>query len=109
MRAPSPTLIAIAQNILGLLPTDGAPVLNRVMRAMLSRALQSEIDAETYFAARDLLFSQGKIGRLRGQGGQLFLVQEAPRLVETPVTDTPPQRWTEALLMKPLRLFLEGP
>jgi hypothetical protein len=34
---PELTPEKVADNILGLLPKDGTPVLNRVMRVMLSR------------------------------------------------------------------------
>ena len=63
----------LAHRILPLLPQDGTPVLNRVMRVMLSRQLEVQIEPELYFAARDLLLQSGKIGRLRGQSGQIFL------------------------------------
>jgi hypothetical protein len=109
MRAPNPALHIIAQRILALLPTDGAPVLNRVMRVMLSRDLRVPVSAESFFEARDLLFQQGKVGRLRGQGGQLFLVQRLPSTDEEQSSGASPQEWTEAELMGPLRHFLEGP
>lgn len=63
----------LARRILLLLPQDGTPVLNRVMRVMLSRQLEIQIEPERYFAACDLLLQNGKIGRLRGQSGQIFL------------------------------------
>lgn len=80
----------LAQTILPLLPQDGTPVLNRVMRVMLSRQLEIQIEPDLYFAARDLLLQTGKIGRLRGQSGQIFLaalngaqptVAEPPRVL----------------------------
>jgi len=100
------SILDLAQHILSLLPQDGTPVLNRVMRVMLSRELEMPIDSKSFFAARDQLFSKGKIGRLRGQGGQLFLAQKPsralPRVEEEAV-------WPEARLMAPLRRFLDGP
>ncbi|HVY59816.1 MAG TPA: hypothetical protein VHA77_18335 [Xanthobacteraceae bacterium] len=98
----------IAERILALLPEDGTPVLNRVMRIMLSRELQRPVEPDLYFAARDLLLKNQKIGRLRGQGGQLFLLTEQPS--KQPVTQgaevgTP---WPEHRLMSPLRQYLEG-
>lgn len=97
----------LAARILGLLPGDGTPVLNRVMRAMLARACERPIDQETYFAARDRLLAEGRIGRLRGQGGQVFLnVAEAPP-AEAPVPEAD-ARWLEARLMAPLQTYLEG-
>jgi hypothetical protein len=96
----------LAQHILSLLPQDGTPVLNRVMRVMLSRELEKPIDPKAFFSARDYLFSKGNIGRLRGQGGQLFLAQKPSR---TPPIGEEEAEWPEAKLMAPLRRFLEGP
>jgi hypothetical protein len=42
----------IAKQMLVLLPEDGAPASNRVMRVMLARALSADIDEERYAAAR---------------------------------------------------------
>ena len=42
----------LAHHILPLLPQDRTPVLNRVMRAMLSRQLEIQIEPNLYFAAR---------------------------------------------------------
>jgi len=67
----------IAKQMLALLPDDGTPVLNRVMRVMLSRALATRVDQDQYFEARDLLLKAGRIGVQRGQGGQVFLLPEA--------------------------------
>ena len=49
----------IAEQMLALLPDDGTPVLNRVMRVMLSRALATRVDQDQYFEARDLLLKAG--------------------------------------------------
>jgi len=93
----------LARHILPLLPQDGTPVLNRVMRVMLSRQLEIQIEPELYFAARDLLFENGKIGRLRGQSGQIFLATSSQ-----PAAAEPAEPWPEAKLMQPLRTYLEG-
>lgn len=99
----------IARHLLGLLPDDGTPVLNRVMRIMLARKLQHGIDQDSYFAARDILLKQGRIGIQRGQGGQIFLLPET----ELPPVPVPARRdrdaWTEARLMPPLEAYLNGP
>ena len=74
---------------------------------MLARRLERAIDDDSFFAARDTLLADGKVGRLRGQGGQIFLtrpVQAAPLPSGTTVDP-----WSEAKLMAPLRAFLEGP
>ncbi len=95
----------LAQRILALLPQDGTPVLNRVMRVMLSRQLENQIEPERYFAACDLLLQNGKIGRLRGQSGQIFL---AALNGSQPAAAEPAEPWPEARLMQPLRSYLEG-
>lgn len=99
------TAQVLAQRILPLLPQDGTPVLNRVMRVMLSRQLEIQIEPGLYFAARDLLLQSGKIGRLRGQSGQIFL---AALNGAQPATAEPAESWPEARLMDPLRTYLEG-
>lgn len=98
----------IAKQMLALLPQDGTPVLNRVMRVMLARRLETAIDQDRYFEARDLLLKQGRIGIQRGQGGQVFLLSEKaalPAPVE-PEDALDQESWTEAQLMKPLRAYL---
>lgn len=95
----------IAKQMLMLLPEDGTPVLNRVIRALTSRKLETEISQDEFFAARDLLVAEGRVGRLRGQGGQIFLLQEqAPS--EMPPAIAPADRWTEAQLMNSLQDYL---
>jgi hypothetical protein len=96
----------VADHILKLLPEDGTPVLNRVMRMMLAREFQRPIEPDLYFAARNLLLEKHRIGRLRGQGGQLFLVADVNSF-EQPTTAK--NDWPEQKLMKPLRTYLEGP
>lgn len=97
----------VAERMLELLPQDGTPVLNRVMRVMLSREMEKAIEPELYFRARDLLLERGKVGRLRGQGGQIFLTPDKPE--RKPSLRAEPEPWAEARLMEPLRLYLEGP
>ena len=103
------TTKSLDAEILALLPEDGTPVLNRVMRVMLARRLERPFDDDTFFAARDALFAAGKVGRLRGQGGQIFLTQ--PDLAVTGVAKPSDIKdsWSEAKLMSPLRDFLDGP
>jgi hypothetical protein len=97
----------VAQRMLALLPSDGTPVLNRVMRVMLARELERSIPQKLYFEARDLLLKERLVGRLRGQGGQIFLTPKAeatPKPSEVSTTSI----WPEAKLMEPLKQFLEG-
>lgn len=96
----------LARHMLAFLPQDGTPVLNRVMRVMLSRELETAIEPTLYFAARDLLLKKGRIGRLRGQSGQLFLV--APPNGGAPDEEAISEAWPETRLMPPLRSYLEG-
>jgi hypothetical protein len=105
----SPKAEDVAGHIVALLPPDGTPILNRVMRVMLSRELETPIDQDLYFEARDLLFTEGRIGRLRGQGGQLFLIpEEFKRKRERLTRSAQSEGWAEAKLMEPLRAFLVG-
>jgi len=97
----------IAKQMLALLPDDGTPVLNRVMRVMLSRALATRVDQDQYFEARDLLLKAGRIGVQRGQGGQVFLLPEAA--APPPRAPQPQLQWSEAMLMTALKKFLSGP
>ncbi len=92
----------LAGAMLALLPEDGTPVLNRVMRVMLSRALADAVDQDRYFAARDRLLAEGRIGVQRGQGGQIFLRRPAAPPAAAPVR-------SEAALMGALARYLEGP
>ena len=99
----------VAKAILTLLPEDGTPVLNRVMRVMLSRTFQRPIEPDLYFAARDYLLKEQRIGRLRGQGGQLFL-ETAPLAAKQAGSEQEIREgWAEQRLMEPLRQYLEGP
>jgi hypothetical protein len=101
---PKLTAESVATHMLTLLPADGTPVLNRVMRVMLSRDLEKSIDAGLYFRARDLLLVEGQVGRLRGQGGQLFLTPHEPR--SKPSRKAQPESWAEVKLMEPLGRYL---
>ena len=101
------SIAEIARHLLALLPADGTPVLNRIMRIMLSREMKRSIEQEELFSARELLFEQKKIGRLRGQGGQIFLLPASAE-VSAPKPETPANKlWPEAKLMAPLRRYLE--
>jgi hypothetical protein len=42
---------SLAKLILTLLPEDGTPVANRIMRTMLARRLEARVGADQYFAA----------------------------------------------------------
>ena len=45
----------VADRVLALLPSDGSPILNRVMRVMLSQHFERSISEDLYAEARDLL------------------------------------------------------
>jgi hypothetical protein len=97
----------IAKQMLVLLPGDGTPVLNRIMRVMLARALSADIDEERYAAARRKLADRGQIGSKQGPGGQVFL--KARSAVTSPRDEVGSDAWTEARLMPCLRGYLDGP
>jgi hypothetical protein len=103
---PGPDADRLANHILALLPPDGTPVLNRVMRVLLSRDLEVRIEQDLYFEACDLLVQKGKIGRLRGQSGQIFLSAQIPS--QAAPAPEPAEAWSEMRLMEPVRRFLEG-
>lgn len=88
--------------LLELLPSDGTPVLNRVMRVMMSKRIGRIIDANAYVEARDHLQQLGRIGVTRGQGGKVFLIAQ-PEPAETTIT---PETWSEAALMPFLGNYL---
>lgn len=99
----------LGSTLLALLPEDGTPVLNRVLRLSASRQLSCKIDNEAFFAARERLRARGLVGRLRGHGGRTFLLGKS---VETPspVSSLKPRgTWTEANLMSALGAYLNGP
>ncbi len=102
-------MTGLETEILSSLPEDGTPVLNRVMRVMLARRLERPIDDDAFFAARDTLFTAGKVGRLRGQGGQIFLTQPDAVVPDAGKPPATTEVWSEAKLMAPLRCFLDGP
>lgn len=105
--AEGPSLEDLARQIVALLPEDGTPVLNRVMRVLLSRELEARIGPELYFEACDLLAQRRTIGRLRGQSGQIFRsVKGLPQTEPAPVVAA---AWPEAQLMRPVHTYLEGP
>ena len=106
MPKPPATTEQIKQGLLTLLPRDGTPVLNRVMRSILARDLERPIREDTFFAARDDLFVSGLLGRLSGQGGQVFLSGVGPQKPQDASFSTD---WPERNLMVPLRRYLEGP
>ncbi len=99
----SPSVGAVAERMERLLPQDGTPVLNRVLQVMLSRELESPVSQDLYFQASDRLSKKQRIGRLRGQGGQVFLLPEAER---KPRNDAAPEIRREAELMAPLGRYL---
>lgn len=100
----------LAVQILELLPEDGSPVLNRILRTMLSRANQTTIGVDTYFSAVNQLSSEGCIGRTRGQGGKIFLV--VPGISSDGIAQAEREAsaiWSEAKLMCCLQKYLDGP
>jgi hypothetical protein len=97
----------IAKQMLVLLPEDGTPVLNRVMRVMLARALSTGIEEDRYLAARRALVEGGQAGLKNGQGGRIFLKTRSPG--RRAGQRQAPDGWTEARLMPCLGQYLDGP
>jgi hypothetical protein len=97
----------LAEQILSLLPEDGAPVGHRVIRTMLARRLECRIDPNLYFEAVDQLTKAGIIGRARGRGGSIFLAGATDEVVSLSPPE-PAGAWNEARLMAPLKHYLEN-
>jgi hypothetical protein len=106
-RVVSVSVEDIAKQMLVLLPEDGTPVLNRVMRVMLARALSAAIAEDRYVAARQKLVDRGQAGVKGGQGGRIFLKTRSP--AEQTKRQQASDGWTEARLMPCLGQYLDGP
>jgi hypothetical protein len=105
----APSVRTVAERLKTLLPPDGTPVLNRVLRVMLSRDFAQSIGDDVYERARDQLFAAGQIGRLRGQGGQIFLAKgENGRTADTAAPSDARSGLSESELMPHLERFLNG-
>ncbi len=93
--------------ILALLPEDGTPVANRIMRAMLAKRLETRVVPEEYFAAIAKLAQSGAVGRARGRGGSIFLASTEESEPPQPEKSDPAGAWSEAQLMAPTKRYLE--
>ena len=105
---PALSARSVAERLLTLLPPDGTPVLNRILRLMLARDLGQSVSDDLYEKARDTLFKSGQIGRLRGQGGQVFLAKGDNGLSAEPTTDDADSKLSEDDLMPHLGRYLNG-
>ncbi|WP_415914771.1 hypothetical protein [Rhodopseudomonas palustris] len=97
----------MTERLKALLPPDGTPVLNRVLRLMLSRDFGQSISDALYEQARDSLFASGQIGRLRGQGGQVFLAKSDNGGVAEPTASDAGSKLSESELMPHLGRYLK--
>jgi hypothetical protein len=103
---PAIAVRSVAERLKSLLPPDGTPVLNRVLRLMLSRDFGQSISDDLYERARDNLFASGQIGRLRGQGGQIFLAKGENGRSAQPASNDAGSKQAESELMPHLGRFL---
>jgi hypothetical protein len=102
-----PTILdRIAASLLRQLPADGTPIPNRAARALVTQDLAQLVSLEDYFAARDQLLDQRKVGRVRGQGGSVFLLMNVPD--EEPHPLEPAGAPSERSLMDPLGAALRA-
>lgn len=105
---PAQTARSVADRLKTLLPPDGTPVLNRVLRIMLARDIGQSVSDALYEQAREKLFAAGEIGRLRGQGGQIFLAKGDNGRSAEPAPADKPSRLSESDLMPHLGRYLDG-
>jgi hypothetical protein len=105
---PAPPVRLVADRLRALLPSDGTPVLNRILRLMVSRDLGQTVSDDIYERARDQLFGAGQIGRLRGQGGQVFLAKSDNGRAAEPTAGDASSRLSENDLMPHLGRYLNG-
>jgi hypothetical protein len=103
---PTPSIRSVSERLRELLPPDGTPVLNRVLRLMLSRDFGQTIGDDLYERARDGLFASGQIGRLRGQGGQVFLAKSENGRSAEPIPSDNRSKLSESELMPHLGRYL---
>jgi len=65
-----------------LLPTTGAPMGNLTARNLLKERIQQQdgltITDDDYWAIRDALWTEGRIGTGKGKGGSLHILTEVP-------------------------------
>jgi hypothetical protein len=99
-------LEAMGEELLRLLPRDGGSIPNRAALAMLSKRLGTPVASDKYFEARDALLNKGLVGRVRGQGGSIYLIADTPSAAPEPddPTDT---GIPERQLMAPLHAALK--
>lgn len=90
----------IAASLLKQLPPDGTPIPNRAARALVTQDLAQLVTIEDYFAARDKLLEQRKVGRVRGQGGSVFRLLSV--IEEETTAPEPAGVPSERSLMEPL-------
>lgn len=93
----------IDDELLSLLPRDGAAIPNRAAIAILSKRLGVPVTSNAYFEARDRLLGKNLVGRVRGQGGSVYLTGDTPVLDPDPGDDG---GIPERELMKPLERAL---
>lgn len=97
----------VAASLLRRLPGDGTPIPNRAARALVTQDLAQLVSVEEYFAARDKLLGQRKVGRVRGQGGSVFLLPPPAKAPPAAPSESGPL--SERALMAPLGEALKGP
>jgi hypothetical protein len=98
----------VRECLLALLPADGAPITNRAARAMIAKQLARHVSAEAYFQARDHLLSENVVGRVRGQGGSVFLLDDSPPPTPEQLSKPLPQGPSERELMNPFGIALSN-
>lgn len=93
----------IADKLLRHIPSDGSTVSNKVLLTHLKKEGFSE---EQYWAVRNKLINEGRLGKARGQGGSVYLVAAKAAKLEKAKKATVYKK--ENTLYEPFRKQIEG-
>jgi hypothetical protein len=94
----------IEEALVRLLQEPDGQVLHQVAITLLSRQFGGAVAPDAYFAAVDALAARGIVGRARGQGGKVFLLNPS---IDGPEDSGSVSPWTEPSLMPCLDAYLQ--
>jgi hypothetical protein len=97
----------LREALLGVLPEDGSPIPNAAAKSLVSRRLSRLVEDAEYFEARDELLQQRLVGRVRGQGGSVYLLGDQAAGADQEELETSAEP-SERELMAPFGVALAG-